>query len=104
MSQAQYQVLANLPPYGGSFASGGIVPGPVGAARSIIAHGGERITSVADQRNNGGGGDTHVHISGNDGWLRNMIRVEIQNASRAQGRQVRKRLPGLGGGIVPAGR
>ena len=32
-----------LPPYGGSFATGGIVPGPVGQPRMIEAHGGEGV-------------------------------------------------------------
>lgn len=41
---AQYDVLQNFPPYGGSFADGGIVPGPLGVPRTVIAHGGETIT------------------------------------------------------------
>lgn len=43
VSQAQYGVLSALPPYGGSFADGGVVPGPTGAPRMIIAHGGEPV-------------------------------------------------------------
>jgi TP901 family phage tail tape measure protein len=36
-----------LPPFGGSFADGGWVPGPVGAPRTIIAHGGEPVGVTA---------------------------------------------------------
>jgi hypothetical protein len=32
-----------MPPFGGSFANGGTVPGPVGSPRTIVAHGGERV-------------------------------------------------------------
>lgn len=32
-----------IPPFGGSFAAGGIVPGPLGAPRLIEAHGGETV-------------------------------------------------------------
>lgn len=35
-------------PYGGSFADGGIVPGPLGAPTAIIAHGGERVTPATN--------------------------------------------------------
>lgn len=41
-----------------AFAEGGIVPGPIGAAKIIVAHGGEEITSVADRfRGLAGNGD-----------------------------------------------
>jgi hypothetical protein len=33
-------------PFGGSFAQGGIVPGPLGAPTAIIAHGGEEVVST----------------------------------------------------------
>ena len=55
VSQQQYGVLANLPPFGGSFATGGIVPGPPGAARTVIAHGGEFISPA------GGSQELHIH-------------------------------------------
>lgn len=32
-----------MPPFGGSFGNGGVVGGPVGAPRTIIAHGGEKV-------------------------------------------------------------
>ncbi len=34
-----------MPPFGGNFAGGGVVPGPVGSPRTVVAHGGERIDS-----------------------------------------------------------
>lgn len=40
---AQTSVFDGLPPFGGSFALGGIVPGAVGEPRTIIAHGGEEV-------------------------------------------------------------
>lgn len=44
VSQAQYGVLkGGLPPFAGSFAKGGIVPGPAGAPRMAMVHGGEPI-------------------------------------------------------------
>ena len=55
VSQQQYGVLQNLPPFGGSFAAGGMVPGPPGAARTVIAHGGEFISP------NGGSQELHIH-------------------------------------------
>ena len=36
-------------PFGGSFADGGTVPGPPGAARTIIAHGGETVVPEGGQ-------------------------------------------------------
>lgn len=44
IAQAQMPVFARFfPPYGGSFGGGGTVPGPIGAPRTIIAHGGEEV-------------------------------------------------------------
>ncbi len=37
--------MINMPPFGGSFQSGGVVPGPIGSPRTVVAHGGERIDS-----------------------------------------------------------
>lgn len=41
-----------------AFASGGIVPGAIGAPYIIRAHGGERVLTPAQQRSGGGYGDT----------------------------------------------
>ena len=43
-----------FPEYGGSFANGGVVPGPKGAPRTIVAHGGEVV----------GTGHVSVHVHG----------------------------------------
>lgn len=103
----QYGVLSAaieaLPQFGGSFALGGIVPGVQGEPRYIRAHGKEEVLTATEsaQYHAGGGGDTHVHISGKDAWLRNAIQVEIQNASRANGRRVAMNQPGRAGVLRP---
>jgi TP901 family phage tail tape measure protein len=86
VSQAQYQVLRNMPPYGGSFATGGVVPGPLGSPRVIVAHGGETVSPV--------GASVQVIVNG-----------DIVNTPRGKRpievRDVRARhrpLPGRGGG------
>lgn len=55
VSQAQFKVLKDLPAFGGSFAQGGIVPGPAGVPRTIIAHGGESV---------GQGGPLRIEVHG----------------------------------------
>jgi hypothetical protein len=45
-----FAALGELPPFGGSFKLGGIVPGPVGTPKMILAHGGERVTPVDKRR------------------------------------------------------
>jgi hypothetical protein len=95
VSQQQYGVLANLPPFGGSFAQGGIVPGPPGAARMVMAHGGEIISP--------GGGGAQVHIHGLGDFVDRVEMVvngkkqEISNYVNhdlAQGARARRLLPG----------
>lgn len=44
-----------------SFASGGVVPGPIGVPTLAMVHGGERIIPTSGGRG-GGGGDIHVHF------------------------------------------
>jgi hypothetical protein len=95
VDQLQYGVLANLPPFGGSFAAGGVVPGPVGAARTIIAHGGEPILPVGSDWS---GGETHVHIDKRSD-LAQLIDVRITKAGRTTARHAGRGLPGRGGGI-----
>ncbi len=34
-----------MPPFGGNFAGGGVVPGPMGSPRTVVAHGGETVTA-----------------------------------------------------------
>lgn len=98
-----FSSLGNLPPFGGFFETGGVVPGPVGAARTAIVHGGEVINPV------GGTGPTIHHIIVQDGAVDpNKIRViaagEVQAQGRNAARVVRRKLPGRGGGYLVAGR
>ena len=52
MLKAQLPVFQKFfPPFGGSFHQGGIVPGPVGAERTVIAQGGERFTPPGAEDN-----------------------------------------------------
>jgi hypothetical protein len=79
-----------LPPFGGSFQTGGVVPGPVGAARTIIAHGGEYVSST---------GGVQVQVIVHDGAVDpNKIEVIATNAAvqvtRNQARLGSRGLPG----------
>jgi len=83
-----------LPPYAGSFATGGIVPGPLGAPRTAIVHGGE-IIKAPDVNNN-------VKVSLED--FRTRVQVDdvehvMDMVNRRMTRSVQRRLPGNGGGI-----
>ena len=57
--------LGNVPSL--SFDEGGVVPGPLGAPRVAIVHGGERVLTVDEQRSGSGGGVTigQIVIYGN---------------------------------------
>jgi TP901 family phage tail tape measure protein len=91
VSEAQFQALRNMPPYGGQFAEGGVVPGPVGAPRTVIAHGGEAIGQPGDV-------NVHLHIAPGMEWLRRFVRVEVEQGTRRQARGAVRPLPGRGGG------
>ena len=95
VSQAQYKVLENLPPFGGSFAQGGVVPGPLGQARTIIAHGGEKVTS------NDTTGDilVHNHFAPGMEWLADLMDTRVERRGRSQGRAAAYALPSRGGGL-----
>jgi HPt (histidine-containing phosphotransfer) domain-containing protein/ferritin len=95
VSQAQYKVLANLPPYAGKFHAGGIIPGPVGAERMALVQAGERITPA-------GAGDPHVslHFASGMEWLKDFIDVRVQQGTRGMSRNAGRRLPGVGGGLT----
>lgn len=57
------------PVFGGKFHSGGMVPGPPGAERMILAKGGEQVLTPEQQRSGGAGGDVHLgpfYITAND--------------------------------------
>ncbi len=92
VSQQQYKVLATLPPFGGSFATGGMVPGPVGAARLAVVHGGETVHPV------GASSDVHLHFAPGTEWLRDFVRVEVEHQGRRAGRAFYTPLPSRGGG------
>jgi hypothetical protein len=95
VSERQFDVLRNMPPYGGQFATGGVVPGPVGVPRTIIAHGGETVTPP------GRGGDARpivVRVVVEDGAVdKRKIRAEVEDATRRMARASARGLPGRGG-------
>ena len=92
VSQAQYAVLQQTPPFGGSFQTGGVVPGPAGAPRVIVAHGGETV---------GGQPQVHIHFADGMGWLQQFVSVQVQNGTRGQsvGAMRIAGLPGSRGGL-----
>ena len=87
VAEHQLSVLSATPPFGGSFAQGGIVPGMPGEPRTIIAHGGEAV---------GTPGDTHVHVHLASGmeWLRQFIGVQVDQSTRRDARNASRPLPG----------
>jgi hypothetical protein len=85
-----YQVL----PYAGSFAAGGIVPGPIGQPAAAIVHGGEKITTP-DVNNN-------VKVMLEDHRTRvfvDDVEYAMNMVNRRMSRTVARRLPGGGGGL-----
>jgi hypothetical protein len=101
VSQAQYGVLSNLgglPPFGGTFHGGGLVPGPVGSERMARVLAGERITPI-----DGEGGpviENHVHVDRKSD-LHKLIDVRVEQITRRQARTGARVLPGRAGGLVP---
>jgi hypothetical protein len=98
-STAQTAILGNLgnllPPYGGSFATGGVVPGPLGEARTIIAHGGETVTPL-------GGDPTRVAVRVEDHRTRvwvDDVEHTVNMANNRAVRHARRGLAGNGGGM-----
>lgn len=92
VSQAQYKVLQNVPAFGGSFAGGGIVPGPAGSAKTAIVHGGEVVSNGVPQ--------VHLNVHPAMGWLKDYIQVEIKQNGRSVSRNAGRKLPGRGGGLL----
>jgi hypothetical protein len=89
VSEAQFGVLSKLP-FGGSFAQGGIVPGPIGAPTMIIAHGGESVRPAG----------ANVRVIMEDHRTRvfvNDVEQAVEQAGRRQSRTARRRLPGSTG-------
>ena len=81
-------------PYGGAFAEGGVVPGPLGAPRVILAHGGETVTPPDITPN------VTINIAPGMEWLERFIDVRVDGATRRIGRGAGRRLPGAGGGSL----
>jgi hypothetical protein len=98
VAERQFDVLRGLPPYGGSFDTGGVVPGPVGAARTIIAHGGETVVPGGD---GGSIGDVtvHNHFAPGMEWLERYVDTRIERKGRSASRGATRALPGRGGGL-----
>jgi len=89
-----FERFKNAPPFGGSFADGGIVPGPVGAPRTIVAHGGEAIGQTGDSA------PTHVTVVVEDGAVdSDKIRVEVTNTLEDVVRKARSG-PAVGRSLV----
>src|SRR5207245_1446769 len=84
-----------MPPYAGSFAQGGIVPGPIGAPRTAIVHGEERITPP--HQNNSA---VHLHFADGMGWLQKYITATVEDSTRGMARRAARRMPSRGGGMV----
>ena len=92
VSQAQYSVLqqsGNLLPFGGSFQSGGIVPGPAGQPYAVVAHGGEAIGQPA--------GGVNVRVIMEDNRTRvfvNDVEQAVETVNRRMATQAARGLPG----------
>lgn len=95
VSQEQYKVLQGVP-FAGAFADGGVVPGPVGAPRMALVHGGETITPPGDLP----APQVTINLAPGMEWLRQFIQVEAEGVNRRQARQAARALPGGGGGYL----
>jgi hypothetical protein len=89
VSERQFDVLKNFPAFGGSFATGGVVPGPAGAPRTIIAHGGETIVPE-------GGAGPSVRVVIQDERVRVFVDDVEQIVERTMRREARR-----GGRVMP---
>jgi hypothetical protein len=92
VSEAQFDVFRNLP-FGGSFKEGGTVPGPYGAARMIMAHGGEVV--IPNDASYAPG--VTLNFANGMEWLRQFVSVQVDSQTRAQGRRSERQLPGQPG-------
>jgi hypothetical protein len=91
-STAQDKILAGWPEYGGSFAEGGVVPGPAGMPRTIVAHGGEEYLGVGQHA-----APVEVHIHGKGSTLEDLIDVRVQKGTRKISKRSSTGLPSRGG-------
>lgn len=96
VSEAQFKVFKDMP----QFATGGIVPGVVGAPIPAVVHAGEGVFTQ-DQMAAMGGTAPNVTINVAPGmeWLKKFISVQVEDTTRRQARQGARRLPGGGGGL-----
>jgi hypothetical protein len=83
----------SLPPYGGSFQQGGIVPGPLGAPKTIVAHGGEEVGLPSSN-------DVHLHFANGMEWLKDYVSAEVADSTRGMARRAARMMPGRGGGVL----
>ena len=78
-----------MPPYGGNTGGGGWVPGPQGAPRTIIAHGGEHV----------GKGDVKVCVTVQDGAVDpRKIQTVVEQCGRKTALKARRTGISRGGG------
>jgi phage-related minor tail protein len=93
VSEAQYDVLRGLP-FGGTFHSGGVVPGPLGAPRMILAQGGEVVLT-----NDAANATSNVSVNFANGmeWLKQFVDIRVEDQTRTQGRRGERQLPGRPG-------
>jgi hypothetical protein len=96
VSQAQYKVLQALPPFAGTFHSGGVIPGPPGAERMALLQAGERVSAAGDDP------EWHIHAHYGPGmdWLRDYVDFRVEKKTRGTARTAGRRLPSNGGGLA----
>ena len=99
LSQRAFDVFREVP-YGGSFKDGGVIPGPTGAPRMILGHGGEVVVP-----NGARGGQIVVQLIVEEGAGvdMNKVRVVAEQAvhvvTREVSRNAARGLAGNGGGL-----
>jgi hypothetical protein len=102
VSQAQYNVLANMPPYAGVFHDGGVVPGPIGAEMMAKVKAGETIIPIGGSNTAGAGndGNVHVHLHGALRSLEHLIDVQVEKGTRKMAASAARPRPGQRRGLI----
>lgn len=108
VSEAQFKTIKEFQAAGGvrqfgvqQFATGGIVQGATGAAQPAVVHGGEGVFTPRQMAAMGsGGGNFNVKLIFPPGmdWLKNKIKVEVEQQTRRQSRAGQRGLASRGGG------
>lgn len=80
-------------PFGGFFQEGGTVPGPIGAPRTIVAHGGEYVVPNDASI----GPRITINVASGMEWLKQFIDVRVEDQTRTQTRRSERQLPGRAG-------